>query len=391
MKQGWEIKKLGEVCENVSNINWKTISLDTKLPYIDLSAVDRDNSNIDDFEYINKDNAPSRAKQIVNTGDVIFATTRPLLKRVCVITKSFNNAIASTGFCVLRPKGKVVSKWIYYILKSDSFYIYIEPLQKGISYPAVSDNEVKNFSISVPPLAEQEHIVAELDLLSGIIEKQKQQLKEYDTLAQSIFYTMFGDPITNEKGWEVLAIDNVCSSIVRGPFGSALKKDFFVEPSNDTYKVYEQKHAIQKNATIGTYYISRDMFKALSRFEVKNGDIIMSCSGTIGEFYEIPNGAETGIMNQALLKFTLNSLIHKSYFLYTMEWVKENFEKKGSGLQNIGSVKTIKETSISVPPLTLQQEFAAKIEAIEKQKELVKQSLAETETLFNSRMDYYFN
>ena len=74
-----------------------------------------------------------------------------------------------------------------------------------------------------------------------------------------------------------------------------------------------------------------------------------------------------------------------------MEWVKENFEKKGSGLQNMGSVKTIKSADISLPPLHLQQEFADKIEAIEKQKELIKKSISETENLFNARMDYYFN
>lgn len=246
-------------------------------------------------------------------------------------------------------------------------------------------------SIPVPPREEQEKIVAELDCLSGVIERKREQLRELDALAQSIFYQMFGDPITNEKGWEVSTIENVCSSIVRGPFGSALKKEYFVEQSNTTYKVYEQKHAIQKDSSIGTYYISADMFETLSRFEIKEGDIIMSCSGTIGEFYEIPIGAEKGIMNQALLKYTLNKNIHKIYFLYVMEWVKENFEKKGSGLQNIGSVKTIKSTDISLPPLTLQQEFADKIEAIEKQKQLIKKSIEETETLFNARMNYYFN
>ena len=201
---------------------------------------------------------------------------------------------------------------------------------------------------------------------------------------------MFGDPITNEKGWEVKTISNLCASIVRGPFGSALKKEYFIEQNPTAYKVYEQKHAIQKNAKIGTYYISAERFETLSRFEVKEGDIIMSCSGTIGEFFEIPNGAEKGLMNQALLKFSLNNHINKIYFLYVMERVKDNFEKKGSGLQNIGSVGTIKEILISLPPLPLQHQFATKIEAIEKQKELIKQSISETETLFNARMQEHF-
>lgn len=215
-------------------------------------------------------------------------------------------------------------------------------------------------------------------------------MKELDALAQSIFYTMFGDPVENDKGWEVKAIDDFCSSIVRGPFGSALKKEYFIPSSPTSYKVYEQKHAIQKNERIGTYYISAERFETLSRFEVKAGDIIMSCSGTIGEFFEIPVGAERGLMNQALLKFTLSSSINKIFFLSAMEWVKDNFEKKGTGLQNIGSVGTIKKTNISFPPLPLQQEFAKKIEAIEKQKELIKRSIGEVETLLASRMQEYF-
>jgi type I restriction enzyme S subunit len=202
---------------------------------------------------------------------------------------------------------------------------------------------------------------------------------------------MFGDPVENDKGWKTINIENICSSIVRGPFGSALKKEFFVEQASTTYKVYEQKHAIQKSADIGTYFIDAERFQTLKRFEVVPGDIIMSCSGTIGEFFVIPEGAERGIINQALLKYTLNDSIDQTYFLYVMEWVKENFDKKGTGLQNIGSVGTIKKTKISFPPLTLQQDFASKIESIEKQKELIAQSIKETETLFNSRMYYYFN
>ena len=96
---------------------------------------------------------------------------------------------------------------------------------------------------------------------------------------------MFGDPETNPYGWSQVTVGDVCSSIVRGPFGSALKKEFFVAPSDTTYKVYEQKHAIQKSATIGTYYVTAEKFNELRRFECHPGDILMSCSGTMGELF----------------------------------------------------------------------------------------------------------
>ena len=201
---------------------------------------------------------------------------------------------------------------------------------------------------------------------------------------------MFGDPVENEKGWEVTSLEKVCSSIVRGPFGSALKKEFFVLPDDTTYKVYEQKHAIQKDANIGNYYVTADKFKELSRFEVKAGDIIMSCSGTIGELFIIPSNAEKGLMNQALLKFTLNDCICKDYFLFLMESVKKNFTIRGTGLQNIGSVKIIKAMKFGLPTLPLQHLFAQRIEQIERQKSAVQKSITDLETLLASRMQYWF-
>ena len=374
MKQGWAIKKLGEVCEILDHLRVPITKKDRRegvYPYYGASGIqDYVDSYIFDGRYllVGEDGAKWGAND----------------KSAYIIEgKSWVNNHAH----ILKINDGISDRLVEYYLVSKDLQEYIT----GAVVPKLTQQALRNIPIPIPPREEQERIVAELDCLSGVIEKKREQLRELDALAQSIFYQMFGDPITNEKRWEVSTIENVCSSIVRGPFGSALKKEYFVEQSNTTYKVYEQKHAIQKDSSIGTYYISADMFETLSRFEIKEGDIIMSCSGTIGEFYEIPIGAEKGIMNQALLKYTLNKNIHKIYFLYVMEWVKENFEKKGSGLQNIGSVKTIKSTDISLPPLPLQQEFADKIEAIEKQKELIKKSISETETLFNARMDYYFN
>ena len=318
-------------------------------------------------------------------GTVIMSFKLSIGKVSIATSKLYTNE-AIMGF-IEKEKGTLVSEYLYYYLKGYKW----EGANKAAMGMTLNKKTIAENTISYPPIAEQEKIVAELDCISGIIEKKKQQLKELGNLAQSIFYEMFGDPVENDKRWKTINIENICSSIVRGPFGSALKKEFFVEQASTTYKVYEQKHAIQKSADIGTYFIDAERFQTLKRFEVVPGDIIMSCSGTIGEFFVIPEDAERGIINQALLKYTLNDSIDQTYFLYVMEWVKENFDKKGTGLQNIGSVGTIKKTKISFPPLALQQDFASKIEVIEKQKELIALSIKETETLFNSRMDYYFN
>jgi type I restriction enzyme S subunit len=276
-------------------------------------------------------------------------------------------------------------QFVYYSLQRQ--LKQIEDETPFVTVKHLSAKRLNQVEIPIPPLSIQRSIVAELDLLHSVISNKKEQLRELDNLAQSLFYQMFGD----ESQWESATLKEVCSSIVRGPFGSALKKDFFVPKNDTTYKVYEQKHAIQKDAFIGSYYITKEKFAELKRFEVFPNDIIMSCSGTIGELFVIPNGAEKGVMNQALLKFHLNELITIPYFMFIMEYVKGKMTIQGCGLQNIGSVKEICKIDFPLPPLSLQQSFAAKVSAIEAQKQAVQQSIREVEALLAERMDNYFS
>ena len=177
---------------------------------------------------------------------------------------------------------------------------------------------------------------------------------------------------------------------MRGPFGSALKKEFFVAPDPTTYKVYEQKHAIQKSATIGTYYITAEKYNELRRFECRAGDILMSCSGTMGELFQLPVGCERGIINQALCKFTLNQKILPVVFLAYMKQTVGNLETKGSGIQNIAAVSFVKAMPINLPPMSVQEQFAAFVEHTDKLKLAVTEALAELETLKKSLMQQYF-
>ena len=332
------------------------------------------------------------------TDEAVVATNIRKVKKGTVIM-SFKLTV---GKCAIAAKDLYTNEAIMafnlkegYDISADFLYYYLqgykwEGANKAVMGLTLNKATISQHKIGFPSLPEQQSIVAELDKINELISLKKAQLSDLDRLTQSIFYNMFGNPVENEKGWIVKSIEEICSSIVRGPFGSALKKDFFVKPDTTTYKIYEQKHAIQKDATIGSYYVTEDKFKELSRFEVKPNDIIMSCSGTIGELYRIPSTAEKGLMNQALLKFTLSEDIHYQYFLYLMEYIKKDFTVRGTGLQNIGSVKIIKKMSFGLPPLSLQQEFANRIEAIEKQKNHLNTTLKDLETLLASRMQHWF-
>ena len=214
MKEGWEYKKLGEVCEKAKNIKWEEHP-NQQYKYIDLSAVDRLKHRVLSTVSINSTNAPSRAKQIVKDGDVLFATTRPTLKRLVIVDKSLHEQICSTGFCVLRPnKEKIESSWLYYILSDQSFYNYIEPLQKGASYPAVTDMQVKSYLIPIPPLSEQHRIVSYLDAafakIDAVAKNAEDALKEAKALFQSALTKMM-EP---KEGWEYKKLGEVCQKTI---------------------------------------------------------------------------------------------------------------------------------------------------------------------------------
>ena len=289
--------------------------------------------------------------------------------------------IVSPLYNVFSVSPELDNQYLYYFLKSDIALCFIKNIATGSVRDNLKLSMLYEFPINLPNIKKQKEIVHTLDTLQSIITHRKQQLEKLDLLVKARFVEMFGEPETNPLGWEKVTIADVCSSIVRGPFGSALKKDFFVEPDDTTYKVYEQKHAIQKNAALGTYYITEEKYKELKRFECVAGDILMSCSGTMGELYQLPTGCERGIINQALCKFTLNNRILPIVFLTYMQQTIGNLETKGSGIQNIAAVSYVKAMPVNLPPLDIQQQFADFVKQIDKSRFITLKENKESEIL----------
>ena len=166
--EGVDYLPIRKCVEKIDKIKWAA-SNDDSYHYIDLTSVDRDTHLISDTQRIDKNNAPSRAQQIVAEGDILLGATRPMLKRFCMVNDEYDGQICSTGFCVLRAKESIVMKrWLYYQIASTAFFEHVERFQKGASYPAISDADVKAFEIPIPSLEIQERIVYVLDNFEAI-------------------------------------------------------------------------------------------------------------------------------------------------------------------------------------------------------------------------------
>ena len=187
--------RLKEGLLKVENIKWKQTQAIHK--YIDLSSVDRETHKIIETKKIDSTNAPNRAQQIIKTNDILFGTTRPMLKRSCIVEKLYNNEICSTGFCVLRVDTNIVlPKWIYYIINTSNFYDYVEQNQKGTSYPAISDREVKDYTIPLPTIEEQEKIVKVLERLDKLYSDISERISN-EIEARKNQYEFYRKPVGN--------------------------------------------------------------------------------------------------------------------------------------------------------------------------------------------------
>ena len=251
--------------------------------------------------------------------------------------------------------------------------------------------DLLNMPLPVPSFSVQQSIISELDKINELIRLKKEQLKDYDNLAQSIFYEMFGDPVVNEKGWEVKKLGEV-SMIKTGPFGSMLHKEDYITggiPLINPMHIQNFKAVPDKDFTI-----SMEKAAELCNYQLKINDVIFARRGDIGRCAVISD-KEAGYLcgtGSLFVRFERKlSSIYTMYVVRTTSFIKELVSKaKGATMLNLNS-STMENLRFPIPPLPLQQLFAQRIELIEKQKAEVQRTIADLETLLASRMQYWFD
>ena len=384
MKEGWEIKKLGEVCDVIGGSTPKTSEESYwggEHYWISPAELDGSKYVYSTSRTITDAGVKSAHLQVLPIGTVLLSSRAPIGKVAITKVPMYCNQ----GFKNLICKNEILNEYVYWFLLHNTEYL--NSLGTGATFKEISKRVVEQVSIPVPPIAEQEKIVAELDCLSGIIEKKKQQLKEYDALAQSIFYEMFGDPVENEKGWECMQLKDACDKIGDGLHGTPKYDENGLIPFINGTNLENGRIRI----TDKTQYVNEI---EAQKFYIKMDDstVLLSINGTLGKsaLYK----GENIILGKSVCYCNLKDMLLTIFVIALMktnafkQFLEDNSSK--STIKNVG-LKAIRGFGIIIPPLALQQEFASKIEAIEKQKELIKKSIEDVETLFNSRMDYYFN
>ena len=389
MRDGWIIRNLGEIADLQRGL---TYSKGDEVPFsskrvLRSNNIDLDSSKLDltELKYLREDFAIPEDRKVKKNSIFICMSngSKQHVGKVAFIDADIDYAFG--GFMgLIVPKSGITPKYVFYNCQSSAYRLFLSSIGNGIGITNLRFTDLANYSIPVPSIAEQEKIVAELDCLTGIIEKKKKQLAELDKLAQSIFYDMFGNPIANEKGWEQRTMNElfVFSQGIQVPVE---------DQSTNKLSGYVRFLRIIDFTQQGEP--PRFIKNPGDKYLLKNGEIAIVRYGSPGF---VCYGVEEGAIANNLFKVSpkSSSFFHHRFLSFLLK--TDVFQRPIKGEQYGATMKAISFKTIGgivfpIPPRDLQDAFAVKIEAIEKQKELVKRSIVEAETLFNSRMDYWFN
>ena len=390
MKHGWDYKKLGELVQVLNGYAFKSSLYENQgIRVLRITNVQKGNIVDDDPKYYPLSLTDEIRNYLLKESDLLMSLTGNV-GRVGLLTKEMLPAALNQRVACLRILSNGLNLgFLFHYLNSDKFEQDAVLSAKGIAQKNMSTEWLKDYKLPLPPISVQQTIVSELDKINELIRLKKEQLKDYDNLAQSIFYEMFGDPVINEKGWEFMKIGEI-GTVERG---AGISKKDFVEDGLPCIH-YGQLHTILGPTT--RHHHSCIPESLLPKYKTAHtNDVIMaitsedvegSCKSTawLGN-YDIVIGSDAAILHHEQDGTFL------SYYTMTKAFFNEKSKyAKGFKVTHI-SAKEIENIPVYLPPLALQKDFAKRIEVIEQQKENIKSTIQDLETLLASRMQYWFD
>ncbi len=356
--------------------------------YIDLSSVDKDTKKIDEMKVpsLLGIEAPSRARQIIESNDILVSTVRPNLNGVAFLNTDYQYGTASTGYCILRTKPSLNGKYLFYWVQTKTFVEDMVKKATGANYPAVSDRIIKGSKIPLPPLATQQKIAAILDEADKVRQLNKQLIDKYDALTQSLFLDMFGDSVTNPKGWEKVPMEKLMK-IVRGGSPRPIEKYLGgnypwikigdCTKGDDIYLNSTKEHIIKEGLNKTRLLPAGSLIFANCGVSLGFARII-SFEGCIHDGWLAFSEIDEKILNEIYLLKTLNSITR--YFRETAP----------DGTQPNLNTSIMKSFKLILPPINLQNQFEKQLLIIMEQKAQAQASLQKSEELFHGLLQRAF-
>ena len=392
MREGWTYKKLGEVCTSITDGSHNPPKGIEHSEYRMISSqnVFDDDLRIDDetVRFLTEEDHYKEDKRTKLFKDVVLLTIVGTIGRACVLKGTEGFITLQRSVSALHPSSEIHPRFLMHSLIGNRERLNQEA--HGIAQRGIYLRQLSELEIPIPPLSEQQSIVAELDKINELISLKKAQLSDLDALAQSIFYDMFGDPIENEKGWEVKKLGEVCD-VRDGTHDSPQylsESEYFLITSKNI------QGDIIDYANVN--YISKEDYDSINkRSYVDEGDIIMGMIGTIGKPIIVhKNNLKFCVKNVALIKFPESCLVKNVYVKALLDndsYKQYLLSLNKGGTQKFVALGTLRTLKCPLPPLSLQQKFAKRIELIEQQKAQISSTIKDLETLLASRMQYWFD
>ena len=391
MKENWTYKKLGEVCTierggSPRPINEYITDDPNGLNWIKIGDAKEGSKFITSTKEKIKPEGLKKTR-LVHKGDFILSNSMSFGKPYIL---DIDGCIHDGWLVIHDDNGTFDKSYLYYLLGSPNMYKEFQRLAVGGVVNNLNSEIVRNVVVPIPPIETQSRIVSELDLLQSIIDKQKAQIKELDNLAQAVFYDMFGDPVENEKGWDVKKLGEICLTITDGdhmPPPKTAKGIPFLTISDINKETRELDFS-------NTFFVPQEYYEGLKdERKAQKNDLLYTVTGSYGIPVIVKTSNQFCFQRHIALIKPNNKILLTPFLCY---WflcpsVKKEADLVATGIaQKTVSLGSIRKFVIILPPFSLQQSFAAKIDSIEKQKAAINQSIVETQRLFDYTMDKYF-
>ena len=361
---------------------------DDSITYVDIGSLDRETKTIAAADEVSVSEAPSRARQILRTNDVLVSTVRPNLNAVALVPEKLDGAIASTGFTVLRANPETLNpRFLFHWVRSRDFVSEMISMATGASYPAVSDRIVLNSLMPMPSPDEQRRIADVLDKADAIRRKRKEVITITEDLMRSAFLEMFGDPVTNPKGWDAKPLGEI-GSVTDGTH----KTPRYLE-SGVPFLSAKNVRAHRIDWKLIKYISEEEHRELIRRCKPTRGDVLLTKSGTIGESAVVDRDTEFSLFESvALIKVDptiLAPTLLASAFNHPSVRKLYGADVKGVGVKHLHLVD-IRRLPILLPPRELQQRFMTFASRLDRIGAECQEGVVDAETLFDSLVQRAF-